>query len=74
MTRALYPLHSSNARPYTVRAFGMVSVPVTNEQRETIERIALDIFTDMSNAGAPFQQTLAAIYLSGLKHAIELEK
>ncbi len=34
-----------------------------------VEGIALAIFTDMTNSGATLQETLAAIYLSGLEHA-----
>lgn len=48
---------------------------VKNVPRETIEameRIALDIFTDMANGGWSFQQCLSAIYTSGLQHGQEL--
>lgn len=44
------------------------------ESREMIEAIALEIFTDMSNAGATLQQTLAAIYLSGMENALEASR
>lgn len=40
------------------------------EQREMIERIALSIYTDMVNAGATVQETLAAVYLSGSENAL----
>ncbi len=53
------------------RGFG--AMPVTNEQRELLERLALDIFADMTNAGQTFQAALAAVYFSGMQHAIETD-
>jgi hypothetical protein len=44
---------------------------MTAEQIECVERIALDIFADMSNAGRPLRDVLAAIYLSGVMHALD---
>ena len=38
--------------------------------REGMEKIALSIFTDMTNSGASLQQTLMAIYLSGIQNTI----
>lgn len=63
--------HSVLARSARVRAPGMATVDCTADVREGMERIALGIFTDMTNAGSTFQQALAAIYVSGLQHAIE---
>ena len=51
---------------------GMERMPLTDEQRQTIEAIALDIFTDMSNAGCSLQETLSAIYLSGVEHSRQI--
>jgi len=34
--------------------------------------VALSIFTDMTNAGCSLQETLSAIYLSGLEHARQI--
>ena len=41
----------------------------SKEQREFIEREALDIFTRMTNGGCTFQQALGAIFLSGMNAA-----
>jgi len=42
------------------------------DQIEAMDRIALGIFTDMTNAGRTFQETLSAIYLSGMSHAVSV--
>lgn len=75
----LHPIHSSvrgertkympHPRPYKMDRMG-----VTNEQRELFESIALSIFTDMTNSGRSLQETLSAIYLSGIKHALHKEE
>lgn len=49
-----------------VRVPGMTRLQLQPDQRRFIEEQALGIFTDMVNGGATLQQTLAAIYLSGL--------
>jgi hypothetical protein len=46
----------------------------SKEQREFIEREAIDIFTVMTNGGCTFQQALAAIFLSGMCAAKEAIK
>lgn len=53
----------------TPRGFGVM--PVTDEQREMLERLAVEIFTDMTNAGHTFQAALLAVYFSGVQHAVE---
>jgi len=73
VNRALSPIHSS-AFKFRMRARDMTELRMESDQRETCERIALGIFTDMSNAGASLQTTLAAIYVSGLQHATEFSK
>lgn len=74
----LLPVHSSMrplVRRERIRPQGMTCITgVTYEQGEALERIALGIFTDMTNAGATFQESLAAIYLSGLHHAVEAQR
>lgn len=75
---ALQPMHKSMLgerdkfvpRP---KPLCMDRISVTDVQRETFERIALAIFTDMTNAGCTFQQALATIYLSGIQHAVAAE-
>lgn len=42
------------------------------EVREAIDKLTLEIFTDMANAGYPFYQCLTAIYVSGVEHAIAI--
>ena len=46
----------------------------SREQREFIEREAIDIFTTMTNGGCTFQQALAATFLSGMSVAKEVSK
>ena len=41
----------------------------SKEMREFIEVEAIDIFTTMTNGGCTFQQSLAAIFLSGMNAA-----
>lgn len=49
---------------------GMDRASATPEQVAAIQRIALSIFTDMSNAGYSLRETLAAIYLTGAQNTI----
>ena len=66
----LHPGHSS-ARGRYLNPQGMTRLPgMAPEQIECVERIALDIFADVSNAGRPLRDVLAAIYLSGVMHAL----
>lgn len=41
----------------------------SREMREFIEAEAISIFADMTNGGCTFQQSLAAIFLSGMNAA-----
>lgn len=50
----------------------MDRMALTDEQRQAVEGIALSIFADMTNAGCSLQETLSAIYLSGLEHARQI--
>lgn len=70
----LWPAHSTGRGKY-LQPNGMTRLPgMTSEQIECVERIALDIFADMSNAGRPLRDALAAIYLSGAMHALDATK
>lgn len=70
----LHTAHSS-ARGKYLQPNGMTRMPgMTPEQIECVERIALDIFVDMSNAGRPLRDALAAVYLSGAMHALGAAK
>ena len=42
------------------------------EHVEAAQRIALSIFTDMSNAGFSLRESLSAVYVSGLAHAVSV--
>lgn len=48
----------------------MAVMKLPPEVRGAMEQMALDIFTDMVNSGASLQQTLTAIYLSGIEHTM----
>lgn len=45
---------------------------VTREQLEALERVAVTTFADMVSAGHTFQSALAAVYYSGVVHALEI--
>ena len=49
----------------------MAVMKLPPEVRQAMEEMALEIFTDMTNAGASLQQTLTAIYLSGIEHTVQ---
>lgn len=69
----LRPMHSSMiGRSREPSGFG--SMVITPEQREALERVALETFTDMVNSGHTFQTALAAVYFSGTVHALEVTK
>ncbi len=57
-----------------VKPSKMSKMVLDSDSRMCIEEIALGIFTDMTNAGAGLQQTLAAIYLSGAENAVSALK
>lgn len=68
---ALRPQHSSMiGRSREPSGFG--TMVITPEQREALERVALETFTDMVNSGHTFQAALAAVYFSGTVHALEM--
>jgi len=46
----------------------------SREQIDAATNLALSIFADCSNVGIPFQESLLAIYLSGLQHGCEITK
>lgn len=73
MSTTLKPQHPSTlngrARPHN-----MAVAKLGIEQRRFIEAEALSIFTDMVNSGASLQQTLSAIFLSGMSAAREVQQ
>lgn len=76
----LYPIHASvhdrwqqsKRAGFRIRPVKMDAMTITHDQREHLERVVLDIFTDMTNAGASIQEILSAIYLSGVQHTIAI--
>lgn len=75
MTAAISPMHYSVRDSLRIRTpGGMGRMPLSPEQVEVVERQALEVFAKMSNCGAPFAMTLAAIYLSGMDAAISCLK
>lgn len=69
--RALSPLHRSRrAEGRPISPAGLSSIAMTIDQIEAIESVSLDVFTAVCNAGGTIQQALAAVYLSGLEHAL----
>ena len=74
--KALHPMHESMARRIqemrgaSIRPVGMARIFIDSSHRQCIEGIALSIYTDMVNAGATLQETLAAVYLSGSENAL----
>ena len=60
--------HSSGINK-TIRPKGMDITKIPSDTRKFVEAEALSIFTTMTNAGASLQQTLLAVYLSGMRAA-----
>jgi hypothetical protein len=60
--------HSSAISKH-IKPKGMDITKIPADTRRFIESEALSIFTSMTNAGASLQQTLLAIYLSGMSVA-----
>lgn len=53
-------------------AFGMTYHEVSAESKAAISSVSMDIYVDMLNAGHSIQDTVSAIYYSGIMHAIKL--
>lgn len=47
---------------------GFSRADLNPEQRAAFEAIALDIFTELSNLGAPLPSAILGVYLSGVEH------
>lgn len=69
----LHPIHWS-IRDQRPRPYNMDRIILPRELAEFADRMALEIFTDMVNSGAPFAEALAAIYVSGLQHAVAVSQ
>ena len=64
----LWPVHRSIPLG-GIRPRGMTRKPMSAEQVEFVQAMALGIFADVSNAGRSFADAIAAVYLSGIDHA-----
>ena len=56
------------------KAFSMDYHEMSIESKEVITSVAMDIYLDIVNAGHSLQETVAALYYSGIMHAIRLPK
>lgn len=74
----LHPIHASYrtivAKGGRLTPRDMDRLTMSHAQFEVLQNVALDIFVDASNAGVPFQEAIAAIYLSGLQHGRALSE
>ncbi len=74
----VHPIHHSIQRLRSegkgVRPKDMSKISIPIELRDGLFGITWSIFTDCVNVGVSFQDTLLAIYLSGLQHGKELSK
>lgn len=74
----LFPVHPSVrqllSKGMRMRPRDMSTVKVERDQFEGLQRIAMEIFADCTNVGIPFQEAIAAVYLSGLEHGHTLTK
>lgn len=68
----LSPLNQRFRAGIRDRPRGMDKLDITPDQGTAGQRIAMSIFTDMVNAGQTFQQAIAAVYFSGLSHAVSI--
>ena len=67
-------LYTSNfAWTPRICAHKMDVISITSEQRMALSDVCLGIFADMSNAGAPLVEILAACYMSGVQHTLKIE-
>lgn len=73
LSTCLRSVHPSLMKHIALRTpYNMERIRMTNELRTGLENIALSIFTDCTNVGAPLQTALLAVYLSGLHAGREI--
>lgn len=74
----LHPVHFSIramlAKGTKFKPRAMSSVRMARDDYEAMQRVAMEIFADCTNVGVPFQEAIAAVYLSGLQNGSELRK
>lgn len=69
----LCPVHHST-RNLFVKPRNMSRMNMTDEARVGLTDLALSIFTDCANVGVSLQDSILAVYLSGLNHGHETTK
>lgn len=78
MSATIRPLHHSYRKVLShggrIKPSGMERAAMTADMYDDMSEIALNIFTDCTNAGVPFQDAVLAVYLSGLHHGGEAAK
>lgn len=73
MTKECGEIHVQHAsmRNWSRVPLGFGTQAVSADHLETLETIAVTTFSDMVSAGHTFQAALAAVYYSGIVHALE---
>lgn len=71
MANEIHIQHSS-MRGRRCEPSGFGSKEVTQEQLMVLEEVAVETFAKMVSAGHTFQAALAAIYYTGMVHALEI--
>lgn len=72
----LRPVHYSLRPEYYHKRtpYNMERIQIPHELIDGLTNIAIEIFNDCSNVNHSFQDTLLAIYISGLQHGQALAK
>lgn len=75
MSKKPQPIHSAPPQSAALRhrpPIGFTAATIGREHRIAVEDFACEAFTAMVNAGHTFQAALAAVYLSGVSHGLEV--
>ena len=65
------PHHSIRKSAGQIKPSNMDRADMSEDQYNTMSRVALSIFADCLNAGIGLNDALLAVYLSGLNHGSE---
>lgn len=71
MSGEIHAIHSSAVGRIIGPYRGYGTQEVSHEQKAALEEVAISTFADMVSAGHTFQSALAAVYYSGIVHALE---
>jgi hypothetical protein len=52
----------------------MSAMTMEHETKDALTKVALSIFTDCVNGGKTFQDTILAVYLSGLENGMQASR